>query len=202
MPFIKLSAKRDSKLGSYDAMEITGTDLAKNEEWTKKFFKGKNNEHLVAAMDDIDVGDDINVVMEQDPKNAKWWNIKEIKLMTDEDHKTLENKQKFVKGGGKPAASAASAPMRRADGGSRGDDTNRSAAIYLARELVKMSVESMKGAEEPSSPESYAIECIDIAHRLILPFIKDGTLPPSQEEKMPAPQEEKVTKGKLPTTKV
>jgi hypothetical protein len=198
MPYIKLTAKKDSMLGSYPAMEITGTDLAKNEEWTKKFFKGKQNEPLVIAMNDIDVGDDVNVAMEQDPKNAKWWNIKSITLMTDEDRKKLENKQAFTKGGGgsKPAAAAATS-VRRADGGSRGDDTNRSAAIYLARELVKMSVESQS---EPLyvSPEVYAMDCIRIANSFILPYIKDGTLPPAEEIKdTPAP-----TKGKLPTTRV
>jgi hypothetical protein len=198
MPYIKLTAKKDSMLGSYPAMEITGTDLAKNEEWTKKFFKGKQNEQLVIAMNDIDVGDDVNVAMEQDPKNAKWWNIKSITLMTDEDRKKLENKQAFTKGGGgsKPAAAAATS-VRRADGGSRGDDTNRSAAIYLARELVKMSVESQS---EPLyvSPEVYAMDCIRIANSFILPYIKDGTLPPAEETKdTSAP-----TKGKLPTTKV
>lgn len=190
MPYIKLTAKKDSMLGTYPAMEITGTDLAKNEEWTKKFFKGKNNEHLVEAMNDIDVGDDVNVVMEQDPKNAKWWNIKEIKLMTDEDRKKLENKQAFSKGGGggKPAATAGSS-ARRADGGSRGDDTNRSAAIYLAKEIYAASA-----MEEALGCEDIARKYIEIAENFIYPYIKDGTVP--------APQEEKMTKGKLPTTKV
>lgn len=195
MPYLKLTAKKDSMLGTYPAMEISGIDLVKNEEWTKKFFKGKQNEHLVEAMNDIDIDDEINVVMEQDPKNAKWWNIKSISLMTEEDKKSLEKKKSFTKdgGGAKPAAAAGGFP-RRADGGSRGDDTNRSAAIYLARELVKMSVESMQGSAVPSSPKDYAWECIEIANNFILPYIKDGTLP--------TPQEEKVTKGTLPTTKV
>jgi len=192
MPFINLTAKKDSMLGTYPAMEITGTDLAKNEEWTKKFFKGKQNEHLVEAMNDIDVGDDVNVVMEQDPKNAKWWNIKEIKLMTDEDRKTVEKKQSYVKSGGKPAAAAASSSFRRTDGGSRGDDTNRSAAIYLAKEVVTLAGGADYAAK--NDPKAIAMEMINIAENFIYPYIKDGTVP--------APAEEKVTKGKLPTTKV
>jgi hypothetical protein len=196
MPFLKLTSKKDSKLGSYDAMEITGIDLGKNEEWTKKFFKGKQNTHLVEAMDDIEVGDEINVVMEQDPKNSKWWNIKEISLMTDEDRSKLERKQSFTKGGAKLAAGAP-ASVRRADGGSRGDDTNRSAAIYLARELVKMSVESQDSSIY-TSPANYAEECIEIAETLIYPYIKDGTIPTPREESVKTPPK----RGELPTTKV
>jgi hypothetical protein len=195
MPYLKLTSKKDSKLGAYPAMEISGVDMAKNEEWTKKFFKGKNNTHLEAAMDDIDVGDEINVVMEQDPKNAKWWNIKEITLMTEEDKKKLETKQSFSKGGAsKAGGSVGATSFRRVDGGSRGDDTNRSAAIYLARELVKMSVESMQGAAVPSSPENYARECIEVAELFIYPYIKDGTLPTPEEESALPKKELKVPK--------
>jgi hypothetical protein len=190
MPFLKLTSKKDSKLGSYDAMEITGIDLGKNEEWTKKFFKGKQNTHLVEAMDDIEVGDEINVVMEQDPKNSKWWNIKEISLMTDEDRSKLERKQSFTKGGAKPAAGAPTS-VRRADGGSRGDDTNRSAAIYLTKDIIEI-------LGDNRSSEDVIREMIYLADTLIYPYIKDGTIPTPREESAKT----SIKRRELPTTKV
>jgi hypothetical protein len=185
MPFLKLTSKKDTKLGSYDAIEISGVDLNKNEEWTKKFFKGKQNEHLVNSINDVDVGDEINVVMEQDPKNAKWWNIKSISLMTEEDRKSLEKKQSFSKSGGDKSAAKSSNFPRRVDGGSRGDDTNRSAAIYLTKDIVNF---------ENRSTEDVVREMIYLADSLICPYIKDGTLPPPKEDKVKAKKELPVPK--------
>ena len=177
MPYIKLNSVKDTLLGKSKAIEISGLDLVKNEDWTKKFFKNQND--LVEQLQEFEPGDEVNVVMEQDPNNSKWWNIKEFTAITEEDREKIEAKKKFgTKGGG--GGSTAPGNPRGTGGSSRSDDMNRSSAIYLAREVVNMC-----GIAE-ANPDEVATEMIRLAHDFILPYIKDGIVPGTKAEEAPA----------------
>ena len=171
MPYLLLEAIKSTVLGKAAAVEISGTDLVKNEQWSKKFFKNKTD--LVEQLQDFEPGDEVNVVMEQDPANSKWWNIKSFEAMTDDDRAKIEAKKKFgtkAPAGGGGGASTGS--VRRSDGGSRGDDTNRASAIYLAREIVNMCGVSGYNAD----PTTVALEVVRLSDEIIYPYIKDGAV--------------------------
>lgn len=176
MPYLLLESVKDSLLGKSPAVEISGMDLVKNEVWSKKFFKNKSN--LVEQLQDFEPGDEINVVMEQDPANSKWWNIKAFEAITDDDREKMDSKKKF--GTRAPAAAAA---VRRSDGGSRGDDTNRASAVYLAREIVNMC-----GIAE-ANPTEVALEVVRLSDEILYPYIKDGAVIVADEKESPAPVE-------------
>lgn len=174
MPYIELKSKKDSLLGKSKAVEVSGIKLDSGEEWSKKFFKNKSD--LVDALEGFSVGDEVNVVMEQDENNKKFWNIVDFVDLTEEDREKIDKAKKFYKSDDSKAdapkgGGGGSWGARRADGGSRGDDTNRSAAIYLAREIVNMC-----GISE-AVPSEVATEMIKIADQFIFPYIKDGKIP-------------------------
>jgi hypothetical protein len=163
MPYIKLESVKDSLLGRMKAIEISGTDLVKNDTWTKKFFA--NNTKLRQALEDFEPGDEVNVVMEQDKRNPSFWNIVDIRNMTDDDRGKIEKKQSYAQRG-----TGGGGSVRRADGGSRGDDTNRSAAMYLAWEMVKACTKDVTSM----FPEQVAVKTTQLASDILYPFLKDG----------------------------
>ena len=168
MPIVKLTSIKDAKLGSKAAKEIVGEKVGTNEEWKKSFFA--NQKELRDQLENFEVGDYVNVVMEQ-TSDGKYWNIKEFKDVSDDD---IEKATKYAKGpkSGGYSGKGSSDSFRRSDGGSRGDDTNRSAAIYLSREIVNMT----KG-HEGMTPEQCACLCADIAEHYVYPYIKEGVVP-------------------------
>ena len=167
---IKLTAINDTKLGKSAAKEVVGTKIQDGSAWKKAFFA--NQKDLRDALEDFEVGDIVNVVMEQ---KGDYWNISDFKEASDDDiEKATTGGKKFGKG-----VDAGGFSPRRADGGSRGDDTNRSASIYLARELV-----NMKGGLDKYTLGELAVLVINLSNDFVFPYIKDGTVPvnePSQE---------------------
>jgi hypothetical protein len=187
MPYIKLESVKDTVLGKAKAVEISGQDLVKNETWTKKFFKNKTQ--LVEALQNFEVGDEVNVVMEQDPENSRWWNIVDFKDMTEDDRGKIQRKQAY-----NPAArSGGGAAPRRADGGSRGDDTNRSAAVYLAHAMIKE-----LGTDYEGDFAALAKDCVHLAHTIIYPYISAGATAKGDEGTPPVQEEAAPAKPKLP----
>ena len=168
MPIITLESVKEVQLGKGKFKEITGKKVGETEEWKTRFFA--SDKALADQLHDFEPGDYVNIIME---KKGQYWNVKEFKDVSDEE---IEKAIKFSKGP-KDAPAGASGGVRRADGGSRGDDTNRSAAIYLARELV-----NMVGRKYNSGPEEIAIEAITLADKFIFPYIKDGTVPTMADE--------------------
>ena len=165
---IKLTAINDTKLGKSPAKEVVGTKIQDGSAWKKAFFA--NQKDLRDALEDFEVGDIVNVVMEQ---KGDYWNISDFKEASDDDiEKATTAPKKFSKG------NSGDTGFRRPDGGSRGDDTNRSAAIYLARELVNMG-----GAPDRFTIGELAVLCINLANDFIFPYIKDGTVPVQETAK-------------------
>src|SRR5574343_155955 len=159
---IKLTQVNDAKLGTKAAKEIVGNKIEDGKEWRKKFFASDKN--LRDQLDDVDVGDTINVIMKQE---GDFWNVKEIKLADDADLAKAKSPRAFSGGGG--------TSVRRVDGGSRGDDTNRSASIYLALDILKQTkLEDMEAAE-------IACAAAELAENFVYPYIKDGAVPVMQK---------------------
>lgn len=159
---IKLTQINDAKLGTKAAKEIVGTKVEDGKEWRKKFFA--SDKTLRDQLDDVDVGDTINVILKQE---GDFWNIKEIRMADDAD---------LARAKGPRPSGGQGQQVRRADGGSRGDDTNRSAAIYLAREIVNMKFQS-DGGYGTLTVQEIACICADLADNFIYPYIKDGAVP-------------------------
>jgi hypothetical protein len=170
MPIIKLTAIKDGKLGSKAAKFVHGEKVDSGEEWSKGFFA--NDKTLKDQIEDFEVGDYVNVVMVQ---KGEYWNIKEFQEASAE--MVDKAKRSNFRPGFKDSPSA-----RRNDGGSRGDDTNRSAAIYLAREIVQHKLDN-DGGPGTMSPVEVAVLCVDLAHNIIYPYIKDGVVPVVEKPK-------------------
>src|SRR5574343_954301 len=153
---IKLTQVNDAKLGTKAAKEIVGTKLEDGKEWRKKFFASDKN--LRDQLDDVDVGDNVNVILKQD---GDFWNIKEIRLADDADLAKAKTPRSFA---------GQNQQVRRADGGSRGDDTNRSASIYLAVDILKYT-------QFNGTSEQMASAAAELAENFVYPYIKDGAVP-------------------------
>lgn len=165
--FIKITKIYDETLyGKYAGKTIEGDKLPSGGNWKKSFFA--NQKDLVQKLTDFSVGDEVNVVMQH--VKDKIYNIIDFKEITDED------RAKMADGGvKKPAAGGGAAfSPRRADGGSRGDDTNRSAALYFVKDLVLMTHGDAKIKKMTSADlldEMLALS--DVAYA----YIKDGLFP-------------------------
>jgi hypothetical protein len=165
---IKLTAINDTKLGKNPAKEVVGNKIQDGVSWKKAFFA--NQKELRDQLEDFEVGDIVNVVLEQ---KGDYWNIKEFKEASDDDiEKATSGGKKFGGGSGKDTG------YKRSDGGSRGDDTNRASAVYLSRELI-----NMKGGLDKYTLGELAVLCVNLSNDFIFPYIKDGTVPVQETAK-------------------
>lgn len=172
MGIIKLTSVTDIKLGKSAAKQINGEKLGSNDPWKKAFFA--NQKDLRDKLSDFEVGDYINVVMKQD---GDYWNIVDLKEVSDDEiEKAVEGGKKFA--GGRPTPTPF---VKRPDGGSRGDDTNRASAIYLAKDFVLAEV-NIKGSLTAEQMAAFAAK---IADEIIYPFIKDGSVISSLSNEKP-----------------
>ena len=165
---IKITKIYDGKIAEkYAAKFVVGDRLDNGEEWEKGFFANKKD--LVQKLSDFSVGNECNVVLQH--VKDKIYNIVDFKEVTDEDRAKLKGPT-----GANRSFSAGS--VRRSDGGSRGDDTNRSAALYFVKDLVLMThgdaqIKKMRSTD--LLDEMLALS--DIAYA----YIKDGVFPPPVE---------------------
>jgi hypothetical protein len=87
----------------------------------------------------------------------------------DEIEKATDAAKKFGSGGGASKAGGSTDTYRRPDGGSRGDDTNRSAAIYLAREIVM-------GAQDCPATADEILHTTMVTAGKVYNYIKNGEI--------------------------
>lgn len=155
--------------GTWTGVKIMGTRLDDGSPWSSSVLFHSNPKHKdwITELETTDQGTPIDV---KHIKDGKFWKMSDILIGDDVNAKYEEQEAKVreVKASYKPAPSS----VRRADGGTRGDDTNRSAAIYLAKEYVS----------------EYGPELFVIAQD-ILGFIKDGVVPSTGDPLAP-PKEE------------
>jgi hypothetical protein len=122
---IKFQKMKDTPSGEYDFKTIVGTK-ADGSLYERRVIVGKGTADLINALSEFGEGDFVELKYD----DSKWKNVK-----------SATPAKGFPEGGGKSytkkaASSGAANDYRRTDGTSRGDDTNRSAAIYLAEKVV------------------------------------------------------------------
>ena len=159
---IKLNKVFDDKLNNkYKIVRFHGTRLDNGEEWNKQFIFA-NKKDLVDKLNDFSPGDEVNVVLQH--VRDRIYNVVDFKEVTEEDKASLERPKGNIQRN-----------TRRPDGGSRGDDTNRSAAIYLSKDLVTAT--KTETQLHKLSPADLLNEILAVAE-MVNEYIKEGTLPP------------------------
>jgi hypothetical protein len=134
--YIKLTKiDRDADMAGYDAIEVFGTKLEDGSEWSKPFFA--NNNELINELDNFSVGEEVNVVMEQ---NKKFWNIVGFKEMTAQDRENL-NKPRGSGNSKAKGGSGSSGGMTKAEWAEK----DRVTAARIARAVaLKAAVDNLK----------------------------------------------------------
>ena len=129
--FLKL---KDDKIATHDAKCLVG-QKANGDPYERKFFA--NNKDLLRQLADVGTGDWIEIIFD----DSKFKNIKEIRPGKAPDPEDVYQPGKqFVKKG--------SDNVRRSDGTTRGDDTNRSAALYFVKDLVTQWFDGQAAADK------------------------------------------------------
>ena len=124
---IKLTGIHDDQLGTKEAKRIEGKRIDNDEVWERKIFA--NDKILRGQLEEFGIGEVINVKQIRD---GKWWNISGFEKPTAE----LIQKVKDEGTGGKDYQS--SAPVAKSTwNGRTGEAYDRSAAIYLALDVLK-----------------------------------------------------------------
>ena len=126
---IKLTGIHDDKLGSKDAKRIEGKRIDNDEVWERKIFADDKN--LRGQLDEFGIGEVVNI---KQVKSGKWWNISAFEKPTAE----LIEKVKSEGTGGKSYQNTTPATAAKSTwNGRTGEAYDRSAAIYLALDLLK-----------------------------------------------------------------
>lgn len=131
---MELRKVEDVKQGKYDMVNVKGVRLDNGEEWSKKTFAtlpdGKR-QPVLKQLDNFDVGDNVRVILKKNNKN--YWNISGFEEVPEGAlAKYNSNTNNNTGSSGKGGPGGGYTPT----GPTRGHDTNRSASIYLAKELV------------------------------------------------------------------
>ena len=171
--FITLKSVYDSKIaGKYDAKTVKGINLSKNEEWEKSFFA--NQDDLVRAVEQFSPGDRVNVVME---KKGQHYNIVDFLEMSPDDEAKLESYKSFDNnrggGGAKASTGSGKAATKSTWNGRTGDAYDRSAAVYLAMDLLK--VRNTEAALRKMSDNEFLAALTELAEPLFK-YIHDGAV--------------------------
>ena len=155
---IKLEGVNDTKLGRYPAKEIVGTNLATGKTWSRKIFA---NSDVVGPLSEIPIGETIEVKMKQD---GEFWNVVGVSVATGDAIAAVQERSKGSSG--------------RNNGstwnGRTGEAYDRSAAIYLAWEMVKAAnteaVLRKMGIGE-------LVDATTSVGRVLYNYIHDGSMP-------------------------
>lgn len=147
-------------------MELTAVKV-NGDLYTKRFYS--NNKDLVRQASNFGAGDWVELSFDGKP----FYNLLSIEAASPPEE--------TPKGGGKPETmdskpkqGTSFGNVRRSDGTSRGDDTNRSAAIYLAERVVAMGNTEAQLRKE--GEEGVLKKMVDVAEK-IFEYIAKGNCP-------------------------
>ena len=161
---IKLTGIYDDEIGTHAAKRVEGTNLNTGEPWDRKIFA--NAKDLREQLNAFGIGDNVNVKME---KNGKYWNVTGFEAASD----ALVEKAKESKGGGYTKSAGSTGGSKNTWNGRTGEAYDRSAAIYLAMDLLKnnKSLETKKGDKVIDLSEMI------VTADMIFDYIHDGINP-------------------------
>lgn len=171
---IKLTAVVDDMLGSHKAKRIEGIKLDNNEEWSKKIFA--NAKELREQLDDFGIGDIVNV---KQTKSGKFWNVTAFETPSDSLIDSVKS------GGGykpTPSTGGGSSTKKSTWGGRTGEAYDRSAAIYLAVDILKTN-KTAKGQVDIKQAVIDAETIFDYIHSGTNPFL-DPLEPPVDDDEV------------------
>lgn len=164
---VKYIKKKEIEKSGYAFTQIVA-EKADGTTYTKDFFA--NDDKMNAKLEDFDPGDFMLLTYE----NNKYKNLKDIKPA---DGFAKADYQKGVKSNTKTASGSSG-------GNFRGEDTNRSAAIYLAKEVV---LSGLNAGDD--GVDTVLSEMFTVADKInmyitsgINPLAKDGLEVPDIEE--------------------
>ncbi len=150
---IKLQKIKDVSHAGYMFKEIVGTK-ADGDVYTKRVIVGDKYKAVLDALDDFGTGDFMNLSYD----DSKFRNVESVKPADGFPKSTY-------KGGGNKGKSN----YKKDDGTTRGDDTNRSASIYLAQNIM--------GAwnEDEHVIDNYLAQLMYVSTR-VFEYIRDGKI--------------------------
>lgn len=160
---IKLIKAKEERLnGKYDIIRVVGENVNSGKPFDKFFFA--NNDKLQRELDNFGPGETLTVVQD----DTKFKNISGFKAASAEDVAKAESTPA-------PAAkSSGGGGWKKPEGATRGDDTNRSAAIYLVKDIV---MATKKPADlVKMSAFDLVTEMISVSE-MVNDYIKDGIVP-------------------------
>ena len=136
---IKYEGTKADKLGSKNALRIEGTDVRTGKPWAKKIFidqKNVSNVPLAEILEDVGAGEYLNVRMRQ---NGKFWNVVDVKEATEGELAQAKfggDTKGYKPSGGTNSTGSTSSGWN----GRTGEAYDRSAAIYLSADILRMSM--------------------------------------------------------------
>lgn len=164
---LKLKEVRQEKFKQWQIKRIVG-ETVDGEEYDKKFFFA-NDKKLNASIAGFSPGDWIDMKLD----NSKYKNILDFVAAEPEDVDEARNAEPA-----KPKAPS----YKKANGGTRGDDTNRSAAIYWIKDVIK--------PKKGESDEDFCARCVALAEGFIYPYIVEGKVPMPDSDPLDPPDVE------------
>lgn len=166
--FLKL---KDGKIKQHDA-KVVVAQKANGDPYERAFFA--NNKDLVRTFSEFGTGDWIEIQFGGKP----YYNIEGAELASPPEA-TAPAKEEGMSGG-KTKQQGSFGNVRRSDGTSRGDDTNRSAAIYLAERVVAMGNTEAQLRKE--GEDGVLCKMVEVAEK-IFDYISKGNCPSCSGEK-------------------
>jgi hypothetical protein len=121
-------------LGDYEAKLITGTRIDNGEEWSKKFFS--NNQKLMDEFEEFGVGEIVNVRLTKG-KGPKQWNVAGFEVPSQELIDEVKERANPTKSSGDGGPKKEYKNMKSTWNGRTGEAYDRSAAVYLAWDIIK-----------------------------------------------------------------
>ena len=141
--------------------------------YTKRFYS--NNKDLVRQLDVFGDGDWVELTFD----DTQYKNLKSARPGVKPEEKPRE------RGGGMSGGN-----VRRADGTSRGDDTNRSAAIYFVKDLVTSWYEEQTQAKKKDLTVSDLVQMAILESTNVFNYIAKGITPGGGTDALDPPDED------------
>lgn len=155
-------------------MELTCLK-ANGDNYSKRFYA--NNKDLVRALDQFGSGDWVELIFD----DTQYKNLKDARPgVKPEETPQERGGGGMLKGGN----------VRRADGTSRGDDTNRSAAIYFVKDLVTSWYEEQTAAKKKDLSVGDLVQMAILESTNVFNYIAKGITPSGGADALEPPEED------------
>ena len=169
MPIITLKSLKDvtrtsAKGKKYKALEVVGTNVVDNQQWSTDIFKSQTD--IVEKFDDFGAGETVNIRFQ---KNGTFWDVVDVTEASEEEIKQIKSKPT-----GGPSSGG-----KGGWNGRTGDAYDRSASIYLAYDMIKGT--TTEASLRKMDVFDLLANTIEIAED-VFSYIHDGKTPMGSDE--------------------